>query len=63
MYQNIMQNGGNTWTAIVYLKILKLTIAGFDYRVHLNKKGLQETILCSMEIYFPYIYRNDFSIK
>ena len=45
MYKNLLQNGLNTWKALVYLRSLNETMSGFDYRVHYDNEGLPDGIV------------------
>ena len=40
-----MESDTSTWTAIAFLKELKVTMDGFDYRVLYNKKGVPIAIM------------------
>ena len=45
IYKKIMESDTSTWSAIAFLKELKDTMDGFDYRVLYNKKGISIAIM------------------
>ena len=45
VHKNLLQNGSNTWKLLAYLRSIKETQSGFEYRVHYDNEGLPDGIV------------------